>query len=271
MNLSLIIIITLLPAIAWFFLWRAQDKEKEPYKAMIWCFALGILASVPFFLIKTFFPELVEIMNDYLELYLFAFLEEILKALILVLAIEISRKWFSQVVDGLIYGSAVALGFAFAENVFYLSGFLTLDFSFVMVYLVRSINTMVAHTMFTGLFGFFYASAYLREEIFHLGKRVKPWSNFWNHFWQSLYFHVTIFHILPNRPSDKGHYPGSLILEGILVVSLAHVLFNYLLQKQINGINIGFLTFPLVFALGYLCWRLFLQGIYTRIVHKIKA
>lgn len=271
MNIAIVILITIIPAVAWFFLWRSMDKEKEPFRAMLWCFILGILATVPFYVLRTFFPELVNSLDQTFSLYFFAFFEEIFKAMMLIMAIEISSKYFSQIVDGLIYGSALALGFAFAENVYYLYEFLAFDFSFLMIYLVRSMNTMVAHTMFTALFGFFYASAYLRDDIFRSsGRRGKPWHYFRKHIWQSLPLHVTIFHILPNRPSKQGHFPGSLILEGIIVASLLHVLFNYLLRVEIGGVNIGFLTYPLIFGLGYLVWRMFLQKIYVKVVHHVK-
>jgi len=129
----------------------------------------------------------------------------------------------------------------------YLIDFSSFGADFAFVYLGRSLNTMVAHTLFTALFGFFYASAYLRKEIFPKKKREKPWSHFGKNLSEALPFHVTMFHLLPNRPSKHGHYPGSLILEGILLASLLHALFNLLFQWELGTVNLGFLTFPLVF------------------------
>ncbi|MDP2691988.1 MAG: PrsW family glutamic-type intramembrane protease [bacterium] len=271
MNVLLIILITLMPAIAWFFLWRIQDKEKEPFKAMIWCFLLGILAAVPFFVIREFLPDVMNTFNPTFALFLLAASEEIVKAMMVVLGIELSQRWFSQIVDGLIYGSVVALGFAFAENVIYLVDYFQVNGTFVLVYFMRSVNTMVAHSLFTAFFGFFYASAYLRHDIFHPTRRGKPWQHFWTNLWECLPLHVTIFHILPNRPSERGHFAGSLIFEGILLASLLHGLFNFFLNRELGGTNLSFLTFPLVFGLGYLAWRIFLQRVYIKIVHHIKG
>ena len=265
------VFITLLPALGWFLLWRFQDKEKEPLKAMLYCFFLGALASIPFFVLSRWFPNLLQSYAPWLALFLPAFAEEVMKALMLIVAIELSQRWFTQIVDGLIYASAVALGFAFAENISY---FLSLPSGLtgsLAVYGVRSFDTMLAHTLFTAFFGFFYASAYLRKDIFPRKKREKPWRHFWGNLWESLPLHVTIFHILPNRPSKHGHFPGSLIFEGILVASMLHGLFNLLLKSKAFGVELTFLTVPLVFLLVYMLWRMFFQGIYIRIVKAVKG
>jgi RsiW-degrading membrane proteinase PrsW (M82 family) len=247
-----------------------QDKEKEPFRAMLWCFLLGITASVPFFLLRSF--EVFQSFQDAWEFILgFAFLEEVVKALLLILAIEISRHWFTQIVDGLIYGSALALGFAFAENIFYVLQFLSSTVDFAIVYFIRSIDTMVGHTLFTALFGFFYASAYLRKEIFPNKKKEKPWYHFRFNLWEALPLHVTLFHILPNRPSKHGHYPGSLVLEGILVASGLHAIFNLLFARSFQGTSLGFLTMPLIFLLTYLLWRMFLHDVYVKVVRRVKG
>lgn len=271
MNTILIVIIALLPALAWFFLWRFQDKEKEPFRSMLGCFLLGILASFPFFVWQQYWPNTFSGFHPSLVIFLLAFAEEMVKAIALIIGIELSQRWFTQIVDGLIYGSAVALGFAFAENISYLLEFATFDGEFVMLYLVRSLNTMVAHSLFTALFGFFYASAYLRKAVFTKKKREKPWLHFFKNVGEALPLHVTLVHLLPNRPSKHGHYPGSLILEGIIVAGGLHGLFNLLLSQEVLGLQLGFLTYPLLFGLAYLVWRMFLQGVYVRIIHLFKS
>lgn len=260
--------IVFLPVLVWFFLWRIQDKEKEPFHAMLWCFFLGIVASLPFFFLRWWG---IESGSSTFLVFLFAFLEEVAKALLLVVAIEVSRHWFTQIVDGLIYGSALALGFAFAENIFYLLDFASVSAEFVTVYFVRSLNTMLGHTVFTALFGFFYASAYLRKEIFPNKKKEKPWYHFRFNLWEALPLHVTLFHILPNRPSNHGHYPGSLILEGILVASGLHGIFNVLHNLSFGETSLGFLTVPFIFGLAYLLWRKFFQTIYIKVVRRVKG
>jgi RsiW-degrading membrane proteinase PrsW (M82 family) len=270
MNIFWIVLISLLPALGWFFLWRFQDKEKEPFRAMLLCFVFGMLATIPFFLLKSF-PELIAGLHENLQTLILAFGEEIIKAILLILAVEFTHKWFTQIVDGLIYGAALALGFAFAENLSYLLELSTIDGSFIVVYLVRSLNTMVAHSLFTGLFGFFYATAYLNKAIFPKKKREKPWRHFLKNIGEALPFHITLMHLLPHRPSKHGHYPGVVILEGILVAGLLHAVFNLFLQVEYEGTKLAFLTYPLLFLIAYFVWRMFLVDLYTKIVKGMKA
>ena len=206
-----------------------------------------------------------------LVLFILAFAEEVVKALFLIIGIEFTGKWFDQIVDGLIYGSTVALGFSLAENVFYLLGLNGFGAGFLGIYLVRSLDTMLAHTIFTAFFGFFYATAYLRRDIFPKKKRGKPWGRIWLDLLEACTLHVTLFHILPNRPSKEGHFPGTLILEGILLASLLHGFFNLLLKGNLWGIQSSFLTVPFLFLLAYMLWRVFFQHVYRKVVKLIKG
>lgn len=268
MHYFLIVVIAFLPALFWLFLWRLQDKEEEPLRAMLWCFFFGMLATVPFFLIERWggLSSILGLSPTW-SLFFLALLEEITKALMVIAGIEMSQRWFTQIVDGFIYASAVALGFSFVENVMVFSQLGSLGESSVVVYLVRSLNTMLGHTLFTAMFGFFYASAYLRKDIFPKKKREKPWRHFWSNLWESLPLHVTLFHILPNRPSKYGHFPGSLLFEGLLLASLLHGFFNVLW----SGRDWGFLTAPFLFVLVYLVWRMFFQRVYIKIVKRVKG
>lgn len=265
----MIVLIALLPAIAWFCLWRLQDQEKEPLKAMLLAFVVGVLVTIPFFVLRAA-PTVLAFVPASVQTLVFAFAEEVVKAAGLILVIELTRKWFTQIVDGLIYGSALALGFAFAENASYLLDFTTLDTVSATVYLVRSLNTMVAHSLFTGLFGFYYATAYLNDKIFPEKKREKPWAHFFKNLSEALPLHVTIFHVLPHRPSKHGHYPGSVILEGFLVAGGLHALFNLFLAVEYQGTRLAFLTYPLLFVLAYGVWRMFLVDLYTKVVKWVK-
>lgn len=238
---------------------------------MLFCFLLGIVASLPFFILSEWSAVLLLGIGPIATVATLAFFEEFMKALMLIFSIELSRRWFTQIVDGLIYASSVALGFSFAENIYYLLDFVSFDVEFAIVYAIRSFNTMVAHTVFAAFFGFFYASAYLRDEIFPKMKRVKPWEYFWKNLGESLPLHVTFSHLLPNRPSKHGHFPGSLMLEGIFVATLLHALFNIFLKERLFGTSLSFLTFPLVMVTGYLLWRIFLQRMYIKIVKKAKG
>ena len=270
MSVWLFLLVVLLPALVWVLIWWFQDQEKEPFFAMLLAFVLGglstwILSEVYSVIDLSFLGP-----GSTFEIFSLSVVEEVLKALMLILCIELTHKWFTQIVDGLVYGAAVALGFAFVENLYYLWPFMQSGAEFFVIYAIRSLNTMVAHSLFTALFGFFYANAYLREEIFPEKKREKPWHHFWKNVWEALPFHVTLLHILPNRPSGHGHYPGSLILEGLMMASLLHGAFNCLLQIEVGGMDLSFMTFPLVFIMAYVIWRLFLHDVYVKLVSRLK-
>ncbi len=270
MSTWLFLLVVLLPALVWGLIWWLQDREKEPFFSMFLAFALGGLSTWLLVQLYSVVDMSFLVPGSTMEIFSLSVVEEVLKALMLILCIELTQKWFTQIVDGLVYGAAVALGFAFVENLYYLVPFLQSGTDFYVIYAIRSLNTMVAHSLFTGLFGFFYANAYLREEVFPEKKREKPWHHFWKNLWEALPLHVTLFHILPDRPSGHGHYPGSLIFEGLLMASLLHGAFNCLLQIEIYGMDLSFMSFPFVFALAYVIWRLFLHDVYAKLVNTWK-
>ena len=68
---------------------------------------------------------------------------------------------FTRIIDGVKYGVAVALGFAAAENALYLfSSLRELDLNqFVSTFLLRFALSTFAHTLYSGLFGYYLGKA----------------------------------------------------------------------------------------------------------------
>ena len=143
--------------------------EREPYPVILALFCWGAVGAVGFALVGNALVEAL-LSPDVREVYGAAIsapiMEEIGKGLALLVALAVST-WmarhygthgFSGVTDGIVYGAAVGLGFAFTENVGYF--FFTMleggwEFG-TEVFLMRvnfSGLAVLGHALYTGLFG----------------------------------------------------------------------------------------------------------------------
>ena len=259
-------ILALLPALIWLIIWYKKDSSQpEPKKLIFRSFIFGVLGIMPFlginfalnradalqeiwviFTKKTFFISTI-----FLTLIL-AFLEESIKHFSVLRLGKSLKVYFDQIVDGIIYSVSAALGFAFAENVFYfLEAFFALGISvdFLKVFLFRSFGTMFAHTIFSGLFGFFWSFAFL-------SKKITPHHNIsvslmWKKITETIRFHIIFSHILKGRTSTRGHEKRELVAEALLLATLLHAVFNLLIKTEIFGHSLTFLVVPILMG-GFL-------------------
>lgn len=217
-----------------------------------------------------------------LLLILTALLEESLKAAATIMVTEKNFRLFDQVIDGIIYGITVALGFAFVENIVYLTEFLQSGMdsdSFWVIYFLRATTTTFAHSIFTGMFGFAYANAYLLPDDFipetYHGKpfccsikKITKMRYRLKAVYDVLTLHLLFAHLLKNVPSTYKHSAADLILEGIVSAIYLHLLFDVLAMLEVGGQTIAFLLPGLVLLTG---WRLMLKfGLrkYREIIHR---
>jgi RsiW-degrading membrane proteinase PrsW (M82 family) len=132
------LIVPILPGLIWLWIFYRTDRyEPEPKKLVMLTFALGVLSIIPAFIGERLgehvYPYLASIesaaaaplgeLSNPLPLFIGCFLiigpcEEISKFLAVRLFIYRNRE-FDEPLDGIIYASAAALGFASLENVFY--------------------------------------------------------------------------------------------------------------------------------------------------------
>jgi RsiW-degrading membrane proteinase PrsW (M82 family) len=132
------LIVPVIPGLIWLWIFYRTDRyEPEPKKLVMLTFALGILSIIPAFIGERLgehvYPYLASIeaaasaplgeLSNPLPLFIGCFLiigpcEEIAKFLAVRLFIY-RNKEFDEPLDGIIYASAAALGFASLENVFY--------------------------------------------------------------------------------------------------------------------------------------------------------
>ena len=215
-------------------------------------FFFGILAALPFFFLRNFnfpFPPV-------LLLVLFAFFEESLKGLFLIFGVEINRACFDKWEDGFEFAVLIALGFAFAENIFYFFREFSaggLNLNFWSVYLFRSLGTVLAHTIFTGTFGYFYACAFVAKKIVPKSKHEKPLAHFFRNLVKIFRrpFHITIHHLFPRKDSARGHTSGEVVLEGFFLAIFLHAIVNAFLFFNPFEKNLAFLTVPILIGGGW--------------------
>lgn len=282
-------VLAIIPAILWFMLYRWLDKkEPEPPKAMIIAGIFGIISTIPIFGLQfTFqnFPKFnfMQILQaniahplafSLIFLIFVATIEELAKAFSTIAVTERYKVEFNQVVDGIVYAAAVALGFSFAENIYYFYiAHQALGFSgdFLSVYAIRSLGTMLGHTLFTGVFGLYYAKAYLAPYVKEELRKKRAWHNFRNNLKKAALFQATRRSILPNKEhGDYDEHPGVVILEGFFIATLLHFTYNFLVKIELFGHTWTFLLVPFLFVASWGLWRMFFKPLYTKVFVVLK-
>ncbi|MDD3280888.1 MAG: PrsW family intramembrane metalloprotease [Bacteroidales bacterium] len=150
MELTDIFIIVSAMAIGIVFLWaiRSYDfYEKEPFiKLLLMMFLGGILSVLLSTAAYYFVPVKYNIFDAIFKIGL---IEEISKLLALMILYLIIKKNFNEIVDGIVYISAISLGFAVIENIFYC---FQSDEPFLLL-LHRSVFSVMGHISFSGYMG----------------------------------------------------------------------------------------------------------------------
>jgi RsiW-degrading membrane proteinase PrsW (M82 family) len=246
--------LALLPAIIWLSLIYSKQSNK---KFQILLFILGSLSVVPIFLIQYLFSlypqfDLVSYANNHLTNPIVNFL--ILYAWVAITE-ELVKQWMIRFLDGkfllvqtindsIRLSLISALGFSFAENIFYFYQIGT-QFgvaSLLVAYLFRSIFTTCAHLVFSGFFGYFYGIAKFSISIVEQsnlqGKKL----------WFSRFL-GRIFNI-----SRIQAYQEATILKGLFTAILLHMVFNFSLEMNSYTNNSLFIGFAAVFI--FVCYMI---------------
>lgn len=162
------------------FIWLADWYEREPpwmvLLAMLWGAVPAILLScvaemafnVP--LSRAFGQEPAQVIGTVL---LAPVLEEVAKGLALLFVILLFRHEFDDVLDGMVYGAAVGLGFSFVEDFIYFFG-ATAHGGLAeggLTFLMRNLGFILNHSLFTALtgIGFGVARVYHKSLLARLG------------------------------------------------------------------------------------------------------
>ncbi|MBN1756380.1 PrsW family intramembrane metalloprotease [bacterium] len=149
MIIFVIIAIALAPGIFWAWFFYKRDKlEPEPVKKIVKLFFYGMLIAFPAAIIEQLITG-----SESVVLYIITapVVEEFLKFIIVFITIFRDTE-FDEPLDGIIYASAIALGFASLENIGYLyaahrSGTL------VNIGILRAILSVPGHALFSSMWG----------------------------------------------------------------------------------------------------------------------
>lgn len=162
MELMTIIIAALAPAaVLLYFIWKKDSLQQEPVKELLRAFGMGVASVFVSLAITSPVMSAGLISADpqtFWQCVADAFLgaaipEEIAKFLMFWLLVRKSR-FFDERMDGIVYASCVALGFAGLENIMYLINNYE---DWVQVGITRAIFSVPGHFFFGVLMGYFYS------------------------------------------------------------------------------------------------------------------
>ncbi|NCP66796.1 PrsW family intramembrane metalloprotease [bacterium] len=222
--------ISFLGAGFWLLFFERVREQKDPIGQLFLAMGAGFLSTVAYASFGTLFG---------IESFLAqVWWEEWFKVMAAIVAMELFDKRFKTVAGGVVYGFAVGLGFAMAENLVYLTKIYSMtefNADFWLTWQGRFWSSTILHGVTTALFGLFYASAYLSKTI-NKKANESPLSVFFKplqkkQILEVLSLHVTREHlIVSHHKSYEGHSARAVVLEGLLLAVITHALFNLALD-----------------------------------------
>jgi protease PrsW len=163
------------PALLVLWLIVAADSRPEPPRVVWIAVGLGALATIPAGLLELWLQRLIPISHnpwiaaDESALLFAAIPEEAIKVSIIA-AIALRARDFDEPMDGLVYGTAVGLGFAAVENLLYLLGAGTRWGSLAVI---RGVLSVPLHGALGAIAGAYIARARFGSALG--GYRHDPW------------------------------------------------------------------------------------------------
>ena len=223
-------LLAFMPALIWLTLIFKKTKKK---KIQVLLFVLGTCTVIPIFIMQAFLKQYPQF--DVVNFLDGKITNQNIGLMIMFLAVgiteEIAKQSFVRMADrkfllietindSIQFSLVSALGFSFAENIFYTYSIWThlgLKQLFV-AFTFRSIFTTCAHLIFSGFFGYYYGiakfSLNIREQSKWTGKKQ----------------------IISNLISKITGMPRSqalkeqMILKGLMIAIVLHAFFDFILQ-----------------------------------------
>ncbi|MFA7421036.1 MAG: PrsW family intramembrane metalloprotease [Melioribacteraceae bacterium] len=139
-------------------IWKMDKYEPEPIKFVLVHFFWGALGAILLSVVGSALLGIATGINGTSEtdstiqtIFFAPFIEEIAKGLLLFWTVN-SRK-FDNITDGIVYGTAIGLGFGMTENFLYFTAYGDTASSWFYLVIVRSLFSAIMHAISTGTFG----------------------------------------------------------------------------------------------------------------------
>lgn len=196
MDIWLILAIALAPGIFWLWYFHSRDTyEPEPLSLVIKMFLFGVVAAALAFLIEN--PIIAYLPAVVFVTLAVPLIEELLKFSMVALFVYRDHE-FDEPMDGIIYATATALGFATLENIVYVFDLPTVS-ALVITGSLRAILSVPAHALFAVIWGYSLGIAKFMPE---------------------------------------GRRKGTVIAGGLLLAIGVHGVFNFMLEQQLTGLAV---------------------------------
>lgn len=160
MNIMILILAALLPAILLFLYICKQDPQPEPKSWLTKALLYGVGISVPIVIVELaieyaiFGGEISTLFDTTIRAFFVAALpEEGFKLLALWLVLR-KNPYFDEHFDGIVYAVCVSLGFAAVENITYV---VSEEENWMAVAILRSLLAVPGHYAFAVLMGYYYS------------------------------------------------------------------------------------------------------------------
>lgn len=260
------VILSLLPVFVWGMLFLYRHNEKR--STVVRTFMLGALMVIPLVIYRiswNFYPKIslvetlkplenhsiiINIFNNgsivlplsLLLLFLsIGIIEEFLKQRV---TRSVDRKEIKTIDDAIEFSIIAALGFSFAENVFYFIDVwqsLGVD-TLAKVFVFRSLFSTFAHILFSAIFGYHFGLALFAKSLYreqgHKARHKKA---------------IGFIHRIL-RPKNSESFEDRQLFIGFFYAAILHAMFNILLELNYTQFLIPFLVFGLIHVL-ILIWN----------------
>ncbi|MEK7114535.1 MAG: PrsW family glutamic-type intramembrane protease [Patescibacteria group bacterium] len=208
-----LILLGLLPSFAWLVFFLKEDERPEPKKMIAKVFMAGALMTI-FVAVLQFSLQKIFVSFS-ASFFVFAVIEEVFKFLAVYLVVRKSR-FFDEPVDAMIYMITAALGFAMVENIAVALNASNIQEA-IGAMTLRFVGATLLHVLTSGIVGYYWAKSL----------------------------------VLKNQFLVIGRWP--LIIKGLILASLLHMIFNYLILVSKEQILIYPTIFLIIIAL-FLFW-----------------
>jgi len=161
----LVWVISFIPGLLWlWFVYKKDRFEPEPIKWVLIVFFAGALSVIPTMFVSAIVSALLgfpgtETVSDAAKVsFLIAGVVEEGMKMAVVLVVIWKRSEFNEPIDGLVYASAAALGFASVENALYVSG------HGMHAIIPRAFMSTAGHMLFSSMWGYALGRAKFEPE-----------------------------------------------------------------------------------------------------------